>query len=67
MEYTPRYFLSVPEAAKELHTKPETLRQWASREEDPFPISVMPWNKRNGIVNVGEMVDWCARNARRYA
>lgn len=66
MEYTPKHFLSVPEAARELHTKPETLREWASRESDPFPIRVMPWNRRNGIVSIEELTEWYGRNAVPY-
>ena len=66
MDYTPSMFLSVPEAALELHTKAATLREWASREQDPFPIRIMPWCERNGIVPVGEMMEWCGRNSRPY-
>ena len=63
MGYEPKLFLSVPEAARELHTKPETLREWASRDADPFPIMVLPWNRRNGIVEVESMLVWFHRNA----
>lgn len=66
MEYTPIHFLSVPEAARELHTKPETLREWASRHDDPFPIEILPWNSRHGIVMVEKMKEWYLRNARGY-
>ena len=64
MDYTPRHFLSVPEAAKEMHTKPETLRALAFRKEDPFPVRLLPWNKSHGIVMVSEMQEWYMRNAR---
>lgn len=63
MDYTPRHFLSVPEAAREMHTKPETLREWASREDDPFPVRIPPWNRKHGIVAVDEMTEWFMRNA----
>lgn len=66
MDYEPRFYLSVPEAACEMHTKPATLREWASRESDPFPIRIAPWNTRQGIVSVADMAAWFERNSKGY-
>lgn len=66
MDNAHEHFLSVPEAARELHTKPETLREWSMRGDDPFPIDVLPWNTRNGIVMVEKMKRWYTRNAVPY-
>lgn len=66
MAYQARDYMSVPEAARELHTKPETLRQYARRASDPFPIRLLPWCGRNGIVQRREMDAWFARNASLY-
>lgn len=67
MEFTARDYLSVPEAAKEMGTKPETLREWAARAEDPFPIRILPWCTRNGRVSRAEMDAWYLRNATQYS
>lgn len=66
MEYTPQLYLSVPQAAVEMHTEPRRLRELASREVDPFPITVPPWRRSHGLVCVRDMMDWYDRNAGKY-
>ena len=57
-------FLSTQEAAEELHTKPSVLREYARRENDPFPLFLPPWCDRNALVSRADMAEWLSRNSK---
>lgn len=57
----------VPKLAEELGTKPETLRQYAARKDDPLPIRYFKGKERSGFVVMQEFYPWLDRNTCMYA
>lgn len=66
MDYVPTDFLSVQEAAAELHTGDPTVLEYASRKEDPLPLFHPPWCTRKTLVKRAELVEWMDRNRVPY-
>ncbi|MBX9032640.1 hypothetical protein [Gordonibacter massiliensis (ex Traore et al. 2017)] len=55
-------YMNVPELASQLGTKPETLREYACRSDDPLPIHYIRGKERSGFVIVAELNEWLERN-----
>lgn len=59
-------YLTFPELARQLGTRPDHLMPYVNRELDPLPLRFIKGKRRSGFVVVEEMNEWIERNTVHY-
>lgn len=56
-------YLSIKQVSKMLRVRASSVREWASRPEDPLPFRCFPNRQRNAFIHRQELWEWLQRNS----